>query len=215
MAAKLPPPADFDDLARDYASGKSVKAIAAERGVSRHVIFRWLTQKGHVTRNRSQAMFTMQASMTREQRRVRVAAAQAARRGQRDSWHAKRARALARCRAIGIGEAELLRALREAGIPAQSQVPVDVYNVDFVLWGRVAVEPTAQKSAGKHTIRKFPKLCECGLVPIALNGADRMVHMMEDVIAFLKLFERCPATPGQYWVIGCTSDGPRLRMRHY
>jgi hypothetical protein len=215
MATKTPAPDNFGDLARRYAGGESCKALAAEVGTTRSIFRRWLIEAGCHTRGRSEAMFAMQRRMTKSERVARVAAAHATTRGRSQTLAHRRAQARTRSRLVGHGERELLDAIIAKGWPVDHQAPVDVYNVDLVIWGRVAVELTCASIARPNTAKKLPDLIEADLVPIVITQAARVPGMLDDLIAFLELFERKPPTRGQYWVIGCTSKGPRLRLHHY
>lgn len=215
MAEKLDPPRGFRELMRRYATGESTKSLAAEIGVSRAVFTRWLNEKGAETRDRSEAMFAMQRRLTSPERHARVAAAHAAVRGTSPTRITRLKQARSRCRLVGLGERELLKAFRAKGWPVEFQVPVDVYNVDLVVWGRIAVEPTCSSIVRPHTARKIPHLVKAGLVPVAITNAGRIKGCLDDLVTFVEILRGTPTIDSQYWVIGCTTKGPRLRLHHY
>lgn len=53
--AEIPPPVDVAELVARYAAGETMRELAAERGVSRFIVRRWLVDAGVTIRSRGWA----------------------------------------------------------------------------------------------------------------------------------------------------------------
>jgi hypothetical protein len=120
-----------------------VKKIAEHFGVCRATIRSQLIREGVKPRGRGEAMIVRHASMTREQRQQLARAANEASRGIRRSIETKRKIARVRKRIVGEGEHVIADALKDRGIEFIPQAPIHIYNIDLLVDGRIAVEPSA------------------------------------------------------------------------
>ena len=217
-AERVPPPAkrrpmpglDCDAIARAYQGGDSVLAIAERLGISRGPVARALRAHGILLRDGAEAGRLRMAREGEDGRRRLMQAAHAAIRGRKQNATTKVQRAQRRTTTAGIGEAELLQALRRAGIEAEGQRPVGHYNVD-VAFNAVAVEllrlPTAfLRRADLPDRRKC--LRDAGLCTVLVlfrHLPDLLAHL-DDVVSFLQRADRDPATHGQDWMVRCARE---------
>jgi transcriptional regulator with XRE-family HTH domain len=199
---KIDPPRNLKNLIRRYREGESMKSIAADLGISRNVVTRWLSDAGVEIRGRSDAMYARMANATPEQRAAWSDAAHAAVRGKKLSKATKRRRARAKSKRIGYGEKVLADAMLARGWKIEAQAAIDIFNVDIVIAKRIAVEPCAGTSPKKHTLFKIPHLINAGLIPVVVSRA-RVINEsnVDKVIRLLDLLRREKPTKGEHWVI--------------
>lgn len=152
-------PLDIDNLVSQYKAGMSVKALAAELGVSRPVIVRRLSELGITPRGRSDSMFLRMAQATPEERMRLTEAAHAATRGRpqpedrciRQAQGRERTKSHAGPDAIALAEA-----LIACGLPVTLEKACGPYNIDLTLdTAAVAVEIQGGKwhAYGRHGAR--------------------------------------------------------------
>ena len=202
---------DADDVIRKYQSGKSVKALANEFGVSRNVIIQRLNAVGIKPRNRSEAMYLRMSQTPKSERQKLAEAAHEARRGCPNSEQMLHKRALAGKRFIGRFEAEFIEALKSAEIDVIPQEPFLSYNLDIGC-GNVAVEihrHTDSPLAPRH-IKKFMNCVNSGktMIYVWINPTKNIVtaSCYDKVIALVKALRANPPAHSQYWVIRGTGE---------
>lgn len=200
-----------DDIISEYYSGKSVKALAEQFGVSRNVIVQRLHSAGIKQRNRSESMYLRMSQTSLEERKRLTQAAHIAKRGCKNSPEMLHKRALAQKRFIGAFEQEFIDAISAAGISVYPQEPFLSYNLDIGC-GNIAVEihtQTASPLAAKHC----EKLMNC------VNSGKSMIYVWidprrpnltpqcyENVIRTLEEFRSNPPSRSKYWVIRGTGE---------
>ena len=200
-----------DDVISKYQSGKSVKALADEFGVSRNVIVQRLNAVGIKPRNRSEAMY-LRMSQTPETERQKLAeAAHRAKRGSHNSEQMLHKRALAGKRFIGRFEAEFIQALISAGVDVIPQEPFLSYNLDIGC-GNVAVEIHRHTDSpfAPRNIKKFMKCVNSGktVIYVWINPTKNIVtaSCYDNVVTLVKALRANPPASGQYWVIRGTGE---------
>ena len=196
---------DADNLISAYLSGKSIKALAAEYGFSRQVVYRVLRENNIQIRNRSAAMYNRMAHTSEDERKHLAHAANVAKRGKSNTPEMLHKRALAHARFIGKFEQEFIDALTSAGIPVIQQEPFLSYNFDIGC-GNVSVEIHPQ-TASPLTPKFIKKLVEC------VHSGRNMIYVWiprnavpteicyQNVIALVKSIRMNPPVNAQYWVI--------------
>lgn len=200
-----------DDIIREYNSGKSVKALANQFGVSRNVIIQRLHSAGIQQRNRSEAMYLRMSQTSQEERKNLAKAANIAKRGSKNTPEMLHKRALAKKRFVGAFEQEFIDAISAAGIVTFPQEPFLSYNLDIGC-GDIAVEIHTQ-CASPLTTKFIKKVMNC------VNSGKSMIYVWisprnfvatpecyEKVIATIQEFRRNPPSRSQYWVIRGTGE---------
>jgi hypothetical protein len=202
---------DIDYIISEYNSGRSVKSIADELGVARHVIGLRLKKNGITPRNRSEAMYNRMAHTSKDERQRLVAAAHEAKRGMPNSSEMLHKRALAHKRFIGMYEKEFIDAISDAGISVIPQEPFLSYNLDIGC-GDIAVEIHTQTASplSPHFIKKLMNCVKAGksMVYVWINPQRTILTdaCYENVIATLKAFSSDPPLRSKYWVIRGTGE---------
>lgn len=202
---------DIDDLIRKYNSGKSVKALANEFGVSRCAIVKRLNDSGIKQRNRSESMFLRMSQTPPDQRKALALAANIAKRGRPNTPEMLHKRALAHKRFIGAFEQEFIDAITNAGIPNIPQEPFMSYNLDIGC-GDIAVEVHTQK-ASPLTAKFIKKIVDC------VNAGKSMIYVWispnnftvspacyDNVVTLINEFRSNPPSKSKYWVIRSTGE---------
>ena len=202
---------DVNYIINEYLAGRSVKSIATELNVARHVIGLRLKDSGIALRNRSEAMFTRMANTTPEERQRLSQSAHNAKRGKPNTSEMLHKRALAHKRFIGAFENEFLTFLTKNGIPVVFQEPFMSYNLDIGC-GNVAVEIHTQ-CANPLTSNYIKKVMDC------VNAGKNMIYVWipprqmivtdecyANVVSLVKEIRTNPPTRSKYWVIRGTGE---------
>lgn len=200
-----------DDIIREYNSGKSVKALANQFGVSRGVIVQRLHSAGIQQRNRSESMYLRMSQTAPDERKRLAKAANEAKRGLANSPEMLRKRALAQKRFIGMFEQEFIEAIEKAGIPTTPQEPFLSYNLDIGC-GNIAVEIHTQ-TASPLSPRFIKKLVDCvnagkSMIYVWINPKRKILlpACYDEVISILQSFRLNPPVDSQYWVVRGTGE---------
>lgn len=204
---------DVNNLIEEYHSGKSVKALAKEFGVSRNVIRHRLLKNGIRPRNRSESMFNRMAHTSPEERKKLVSAANAAARNRIMPEETLHKIALARQKRVGQFEQEFIESLTNAGIPVNPQEPFLRYNLDIGC-GNIAVEIHTQiaNPLSKNFIKKLMECVHSGknmlYVWISPRYKSGIVtdECYKQVISIVKACRTNPPKLTQYWVIRSTGE---------
>ena len=202
---------NVDNLIAQHLTGKSVKCLAAELGVSRPTLLRHFAEAGFRQRTRSEAMFTRMAHTTPSERKHLAEAANRASRGQKRSLEERLKRARAWEHTVskaGFGEAELVAWLTERGHECFWQKAVHVYNIDIAI-PPVAVELSfgtshPMRRTGAFDRRKIEYLTdhEWFVIYILLSDRSLFCEAIADYLhTTIELVKRQPSMLGQYWVI--------------
>lgn len=202
---------DADDIVRKYNSGRSVKSLANEFGVSRNVILHRLHAAGIQQRNRSESMYLRMAQTSPEERKRLASAANEAKRGRSNSSEMLHKRAVAEQRRIGKFESQFALFLKLAGIPVIPQQPFMSYNLDIGC-GNVAVEIHTQ-SANPLTSKFIGKLMKCvnaGMNMIYVWIPPRKMMVSNEcytyVVSLVESIRSNPPARSKYWVVKGTGE---------
>lgn len=238
VTAKWLPP-DPDNLVQRYLSGEGVKPLAAEQGVSRTTLTKFLVSQGIAIRSISEQQRINATRSTPSQRRIRAAAAHAARRRQRDTPETLLLRAQRneqRQQGISPWETVVAEMFRERGLEFRQQTAVGPYNADFTS-GSVAVEVFGGRwhFSGRHRARaqeRFRYFLDRGWhvvillitseLPLRTSSADYIITFCDTASSF-------PSSVRQYRMVGgdaevlirqsadddqLTTEYPRRRARN-
>lgn len=204
---------NINNLIQEYNSGKSVKALAEEFGVSRTVINHRLQENGITPRDRSSAMYLRMSQTSAEDRKKLTSAAHSAIRGKFQSEETLHKIALARQKRIGKFEQEFIQRLNNAGIITNPQEPFLRYNLDIGC-GNIAVEIHCQ-IASPLTKNYIKRLVEC------VHSGKNMLYVWisprykkgivtnecyEQVISIIQSVRSNPTKFAQYWVVRSTGE---------
>jgi very-short-patch-repair endonuclease len=216
---------NLDDLIRRYQGGESLKKLSDETGVSRGRagqrpagLTGAFVAAGVKLRGRSEAELVKWSRMPRKQRRRQVAAAQAARRGSKDTEATKLARArtrFQRCLMASPAEHAVADALRVLGFSVRQQFPLGKYNLDLALDELlVAVEIEDEWSSGNYPTELFDRtkdiLDRGWLVAFVVGKTLDAAHVTQQLLALADALRGDKTLHGQYWVIG---SNPQKRSR--
>lgn len=203
---------DTDYIISEYLSGKSIKALAADIGHSRQVVYRVLRNAGITPRNRSESMYVRMSQTSPEERQRLSAAAHEAKRGYVNSPETRHKMALARNKRVGVFEQEFIDALTNAGIETTPQQPFLAYNLDIGC-GNVAVEIEVGHGNVVYQPKFHKRTMECleggmNLIYVAIpkKGLTITNACYEQVISLVKSCRRNPPERCQYWVVRCTGE---------
>lgn len=199
-------------IVRLYLKGISELEIARRFGVSRQVIRRRLEEAKTPIRGRGAAMLVRMSRASPADRKRWSAAAHEAARGRKMSVETKRLIARSKTRRKGPGEALLLLALGRMGWKIEEQAPIDIYNVDLLVEGRVAVEPTMKPGTilrtrqGNH-LERSKHLLSRGVSTLWVTYGDLLAlgGCLNEVIAHADELRSLPAGRSEYRVIRCTA----------
>lgn len=206
---------DRDAAVADYVSGMSELAVSKKYGVDRCVINRELTKRGIKRRTGSEANYIRLGKMSAEERQALVAPAHEARRGTHDRHEALVKKAImkeSKSCFFGPGEDELYDLLRSAGLEPVRQKAADIYNIDLVIAGSVAVELTigTTKYAGgnTHEAKRIKKIIDCGYTVVTISAKDIecFAFCCDKIITDLQRICANPSSKCKYWVIRCSSQ---------
>lgn len=198
-----------DELIELFINGMSVKALAEKFGVSRSVITNRLIKNGIKPRNRSESMFNRMAHASVEERKNITHKANLATRGKSANRKRLVKGAITRVnkpKFIGFGEEELKNSLIKIGFDVVSQLAFDIYNIDLVVNGNIAVEVkigcTNPLRIKKHVV-KTEKLINSGygVVWICATSRESFIANLGNFISFLNVFCSNPSSIGKYRVI--------------
>lgn len=198
-------------------AGMSVKAIAEELNTSRNVITRILNEAGIQQPNRSEAMFIRMSKTTGQERQQITRAAHDAVRGKSQSFDHRCKIAVARCinqteYFFGPGEKEFKEILADRGIEAVGQFPCEIYNIDFLVMGNVAVELTrtwqSRFISRPDQLNRFKKFAEHNIrtVGVAFRSVESLLRNIDDVIANIHQVSSDESFIGKHRVIRCTFE---------
>lgn len=206
---------DRDAAVADYVSGMSELAVSKKYGVDRCVINRELTKRGIKRRTGSEANYIRLGKMSAEERQALVAPAHEARRGTHDRHEVLVKKAImkeSKSCFFGPGEDELYDLLRSAGLEPVRQKAADIYNIDLVIAGSVAVELTigTTKYAGgnTHEAKRIKKIIDCGYTVVTISAKDIecFAFCCDKIITDLQRICANPSSKCKYWVIRCSSQ---------
>lgn len=199
-----------------YVSGESIKSIAHKYGVQRKTIQDHLLRNGIQPRNRSAAMFTRMAGTTKEERERLTEAAHNAVRGKPQSREFRQKMMITRSRNriekfIGFGEDILKERLIQSGLDVIGQYPFDIYNLDLLINGNIAVEILSSNSFNPFNKRQYLEktklLLERGYFVFWIVWVDKesLMGNLENIIADIHAICRNPSSFGQYRVVRCSA----------
>lgn len=204
---------DCDAAIAAYVAGESVKSISCRLGISRACITDRFKQAGVNLRGASEAGDIVWANLTPAQRLKQTQAAHNAVRG-KPIPHIHR---LANSKARqfnegwnGIFEKELCEALTASGLDFIPQAALDIYNLDALVGGRVAVE-VSTKPIGRYRdgygLARLKKIADAGLhlYYIHTKSVEAGMACMSDIIADIKQLNGLPPVPRQNRVIRCST----------
>lgn len=200
-----------NELIELYTTGCSVKQLAEKFGVSRKVIASNLKEQGIQPRNRSEAMFNRMKFTTEEERKHLAQAANEAVRGKPAKRERLKKGSVTRRnnpKFIGFGEQLLQSEFVKAGFNVIPQFIFDIYNIDLLVEGNIAVEIIVGKSnplSLKKNRIKTKKLLDCNFNVIWISASSResFTANLSNLVTFLDEFCRNPAPACQYRVIRC------------
>lgn len=207
---------DRDAAVADYVAGMSELAVSKKYGVDRCVINRELTKRGIKRRTGSEANYIRLGKMSAEERQALVAPAHEARRGTHDRHEVLVKKAImkeSKSCFFGPGEDELYDLLRSAGLEPVRQKAADIYNIDLVIAGSVAVELTlgTTKYAGGNTYeaKRIKKIIECGYTVVTVSAKDIECFSFcsYKIVSDLQRICSDPSSGCKYWMIRCSSQG--------
>lgn len=207
---------DRDAAVADYVAGMSELAVSKKYGVDRCVINRELTKRGIKRRTGSEANYIRLGKMSAEERQALVASAHEARRGTHDRHEVLVKKAImkeSKSCFFGPGEDELYDLLRSAGLEPVRQKAADIYNIDLVIAGSVAVELTigTTKYAGRSakSLKRIKKLIECGYTVVTVSAKDIECFSFcsYKIVSDLQRICSDPSSGCKYWMIRCSSQG--------
>ena len=203
---------DTDYIISEYISGKSVKALAADIGHSRQVVYRVLRNAGITPRNRSESMYVRMANTTKEERQRLVSAAHEAKRGYVNSPETRHKMALAKNKRIGVFESDFIDVLNKSGIETTPQLPFLAYNLDIGC-GNVAVEIEVGHGNLFRSPKILKRIMECmeggmNMIYIAIPNKSCTISdaCYQKVITLVKQCHRYPSRRRQYWMIRSTGE---------
>jgi very-short-patch-repair endonuclease len=134
--SRIKTPINVNDLVSLYESGKSVKALAEQFGVSRAVITNRLSQRGITPRGRSDSMYLRMAQTSREDRLRLTEKANAATRGARQPEDRQIRQAQGRERSKSHASPRALHIaniLEVFGFPVTLEKACGPYNIDIAI----------------------------------------------------------------------------------
>lgn len=200
-----------DELIKLYSSGWSVKKLAEKFAVSRGCIATALKKQGIKPRNRSEAMFNRMSFTSEKERKHLVKAANEAVRGK----SAKRERlikgSITRCKNpkfIGFGEDILQTELVKIGLEVIPQFVFDIYNLDLLINGNIAVEikiGMANPLIVEKNRVKTKKLLDSGFNVLWFNASSKesFIANLSNIVSYINIFSSNPPSICQYRVIRC------------
>lgn len=198
-------------------AGMSVKAIAEELNTSRNVITRILNESGIKQANRSEAMFIRMSKTSAHERQQLTRAAHDAIRGKSQTLDHRCKIAATRCinqteYFFGPGEEEFKEILTQRGIEFVRQYPVEVYNLDFLVCGNVAVELTTKCPnrfiTDPYQLSRIKKLAEYNIrtVGVFFRDIESLLRNIDDIITNIQQVSSDETFIGKHRVIRCTFD---------
>ena len=210
-----------DELIQLYTNGMSVKQLAEKFGVDRGCITRNLIKQGIKPRNRSESMFNRMAFTSEEERKRLVQRANEAVRNR----PAKRerlqkgsvTRSINRTKnLVGFGEDLLNSALIDLGFSVVSQYSFDIYSVDLLVNGNIAVEIVLGKGnpflAKKNRIKTIELLNSgFGVIWVTATSKESFIANFSDVVTYIKAACLNPSFIGQYRVVRCKFETAHAR----
>lgn len=200
-----------------YLAGESIKALADEYGIQRKTLTDYFIRNNVKTRNRSQAAFYRMERTTPEERMRLTEAAHNAVRGiphtreQRQKMMVTRKNRRVE-KFVGFGEDAIKDRLVNAGFCVVPQEVFDIYNIDLMVNGNIAVEILigsgyTKISKGKG-LEKNKKLIESGYFPfwILWTDGESLMHNIDNIISDIDLISRNPSALGKYRVVMCRAE---------
>jgi very-short-patch-repair endonuclease len=217
-----------DDLLSRYVAGESENKLAREVGIDRGAFRRRMLAAGITPRNQSEAETLKWAGMIGPERAAQVAAAQIARRGQRDTIATKETRAKSNERTLIRAtpvELALVDRLRHNGLHITPQKAIGVYNIDVALESpRIAVEifggnfhASGSHAAAFHERVKYLLNCGWSVVIVWVDARRYPLSIACDdyIIALAQSLGGNPPTRGQYRVILGNGDAAPIRKNYF
>lgn len=201
---------DANWLRKQHEAGLSVIDICALTGLRSHnSIRRKIKAAGGVMRGN---LIRMKREGPEGRQRLTRAAHDAIR-GKKKSEGWLLRRAAARVRVIGIGEEEVLFAIKAAGLNTEAQWPCGRYNIDIAVGDTVAVEictgPNLSLEGAGRIDKRVEYINAAGrcVIYIVVNcyKPEAITGNLEYIIAFIQQADRDPATRSKNWVIDCRS----------
>jgi very-short-patch-repair endonuclease len=205
-------------VAKLHARGWSVKKMAERFGVTRATIRAQLLRDGIEPRDRSAAMLQRMSRTTKKERKRLASAAHQAARGRVQTLEEKIKRARTGGQRVGPGEHVLAKCFSDLRIEFETQKPIHIYNVDFVIDGRIAVEPSAKGTTSLHypEWRERTKcLIERGYSVLAIRykRLSALRGCLDQIVTDLNSMRCNPATICEYRVVQCGSEDTTLVRR--
>lgn len=200
-------------LRREHELGRSVFALAKASCISCGLVKQLIKEAGGEVRGRSAAnRLRMQHEGINGRKRL-VEAANKSRRGSKAPVQELLNKAATKSRLRGFGEAEVKKALLDANIPAEAQMPCGTRNLDIGVGNTIAVELVTQGnfrpqvSSFRDRIEYLRNRGRCVIcVTFRHNRKDALIGNLEDVIAFVKRAYGSPSIRRKHWVIFCRSE---------
>lgn len=197
-----------DEICELFKTGASTKQLSEQYNIARHAIDRCLIKNGYKPRNRSESMFNRMSMSSIEERKILTEKAHEAARGKKKSEEVKQKIALTRSRMIGFGENILQKGLVKAGFNVSPQHPFDIYNIDLLINGSIAVEiisSTGNPFRTKRFREKIKALLHSGLHVIIFQFVRRnyFVENIGNTISYIQRFCANPPSICEYRVVLC------------
>lgn len=202
-----------NELVQLYINGLSIKQLAEKYAVSREVIYRYLRQEGIEPRNRSAQLSIRMANTPEEERKRLVEKAHQVRREkatERESLIKKaKSRQIGLTKSVfGFGEDLLYSALVDLGFEVIPQFQFDIYNIDLLINGNIAVEVKTCISNPFNIEKsriKTKKLLNAnfGVIWVCATSKDSFIANFSNIIADIKQTCLDPSFIGKYRVIRC------------
>jgi very-short-patch-repair endonuclease len=223
-------PLDIDHLVGQYEAGVSVKALAAQLGVSRPVIVRRLSELGITPRGRSDSMFLRMAQSTPEERMRLTQAAHAATRGrpQPEDRCIRQAQGRERTKShAGPDAVTLAELLNARGLPVTLEKACGPYNIDLTLdAAAIAVEIQGGNwhAYGRHGARlgkRREHILGAGWHLVEVWGTSEILRknlgiIADKLTAFAEEFGGLDSSRRQHRVLrGNGEDAPILKTYGY
>jgi predicted DNA-binding protein YlxM (UPF0122 family) len=154
---------NIDNIIELYNSGKSVNELSKIFNVARTVIYNRLKKSEVVIRMQKEANQLMMSKRTREENIKNTINAHNAIKGKHHTHKELCHRAISReksfKRFVSFYESEIAKELSKRGIDYIPQKAVDIYNVDFCVFGNIALEVFGGgwHTSGKHKAKFFER----------------------------------------------------------
>lgn len=196
-----------------YIAGDTIDNISKITGAERRTIRNIIVTSGIEIRTRSEVMFNRMENTTIEDRKQLTRKANEATRGRKNSIDHKikiaNSNQIAKSR-LGPGENKLFQLLSNRGFDCIQQFAFEIYNIDMLINGSVAVElnlgSPIRYTQDKH-INRIEKILErYNVLTISFDSVKAMTFCIENIISDLNILSGYPTSSGQMKMVRCRSN---------